>query len=151
MAFAAEPAFSKFAPRGDGIVTVKGEAQALLQKAQRYLRSAELLRKDGDFASAASRLYYSMFYCAEALLLTKGLSFSTHGSVIAAFGQHFVKTGLLRSELHQWLQNAFDKRQVGDYEALPALNETDIIALHQQAEEFVSEAETYLQKEGWLP
>ena len=36
-----------------------------------------------------------MFSYAEALLLTKGLSFSKHSAVIENFGKHFIKTGLL--------------------------------------------------------
>jgi hypothetical protein len=40
----------------------------LLTKAERYVRSAKLLVQHGDLDSAASRLYYAMFYIAEALL-----------------------------------------------------------------------------------
>jgi hypothetical protein len=53
---------------------VNEEIQALLDKARRYIRSAELLRADGDYNSAISRLYYAMFYCAEAILFSKGLA-----------------------------------------------------------------------------
>ena len=34
---------------------------------------------------------YSMFYCAQAMLLTKGLAFSKHAGVIAAFGKSWPK------------------------------------------------------------
>jgi uncharacterized protein (UPF0332 family) len=61
-------------------------SEPLLSKAKRYLRSAEVLAEDGDFDSAASRLYFAMFYIAEALLQARGLSFSSHHAVIAAFG-----------------------------------------------------------------
>jgi len=35
--------------------------QALLEKARRAIRSAHLLRADGDYDSAVSRAYYAMF------------------------------------------------------------------------------------------
>jgi uncharacterized protein (UPF0332 family) len=35
-----------------------------------------------------------MFYCAEALLFSIGLSFSKHSAVISFFGKEFVKTKL---------------------------------------------------------
>ena len=35
---------------------------------------------------AASRAYYAMFYAAEALLQSRGLAFSKHSAVHAAFG-----------------------------------------------------------------
>jgi uncharacterized protein (UPF0332 family) len=65
---------------------VNDPVQGLFDKARRYLRSAELLRSDGDHDSAASRLYYAMFYCAEALLFSRGLSNSSHRGVIAGLG-----------------------------------------------------------------
>jgi uncharacterized protein (UPF0332 family) len=42
------------------------EIPALLAKAQRYLRSADLLFRDEDYESSVSRTYYAMFYCAQA-------------------------------------------------------------------------------------
>jgi uncharacterized protein (UPF0332 family) len=50
----------------------------MLEKARRYVKSAEVLRREDDYDSAVSRLYYAMFYCAEALLLARGQSFSSH-------------------------------------------------------------------------
>lgn len=96
------------------------EIQALLDKARRYVRSAELLRADGNYNSAISRLYYAMFYCAEAILFSKGLAFSSHRGVISALGQHIVKRGEAPAEMHRWLREAFDKRQLGDYETMPS-------------------------------
>ena len=51
------------------------EIHALLDKARRYVRSAELLRADGDYNSAISRLYYAMFYGQKRSSYTKGLPF----------------------------------------------------------------------------
>ncbi len=56
-------------------------SEALLEKAERYIRSASILADDGDFDSAASRLYYAMFFMAEALLESRGLTFSSHKAV----------------------------------------------------------------------
>jgi hypothetical protein len=52
--------------------------------------------------------------------------------------------------MHQWLRDAFDKRQTADYEALPVLSEADIAMMEQQALQFLHEARTYLSQEGWL-
>lgn len=128
----------------------KDESKALLRKAERYIKSAELLFQDKDYSSAASRLYYAMFYCAEAVLLTKGITSSSHKGVVAAFGKHFVKTGVFPQHLHAWLREAFDKRQIGDYESLPVLTEADVQDLLQKARQFMIDVEAYLRKEGWL-
>ena len=92
------------------------ETEALIKKAMRYIRSAEVLFEDQDFESSVSRTYYAMFYCAQAALLTKNLSFSSHKGVIFAFGEHFVKTGLFPKQMGRELNRAFEKRQIGDYE-----------------------------------
>lgn len=71
------------------------EQDGLLQKARRNIRSAKLLLADGDFDTAVSRAYYAMFYVAEALLLSRGLAYSRHSAVIAAFGREFAKGGVM--------------------------------------------------------
>ncbi|MBN1933477.1 MAG: HEPN domain-containing protein [Anaerolineae bacterium] len=73
----------------------------------------------GSFARnfAVSRGYYAMFYAAEVALLSEGLAFSKHASVIAAFGQRFARTGRVPAYLHRYLLDAFDIRQIGDYDA----------------------------------
>jgi len=86
-----------------------------LRKAAQNLAAAELLLQSGFDDIAASRAYYAMFYVAEALLFTKGMAFSSHSAVIAAYGKEFARTGLLKPEHHKHLRDAFQARQVGDY------------------------------------
>ena len=119
-------------------------SDALLDKAERYIRSARLLAEDGDFDSAASRLYYAMFYIAERLLEAKGLSFTSHRAVISAFGQHFAKTGGLDLRFHQALLTGFSQRQLGDYSTGSNLNSLDIDTMDKQAQEFISAAKIWL-------
>lgn len=126
-------------------MTLAEEIKGMLAKARRYLDSADLLRRAGDFDSAVSRLYYSMFYGAEALLLSQEKTFSSHRAVIAAFGETFVKSGLLPKEMHHWLHRAFEKRQISDYEFMSGISETDVMDLQEKAAEFMKRAEAFLQ------
>lgn len=89
--------------------------EPLLGKADRFIQSASLLAAEGDFDSAASRLYYAMFFTASALLESLDLSFSSHRATISAFGQRVTKTGKLDPRFHKALLDAFSKRQLGDY------------------------------------
>jgi uncharacterized protein (UPF0332 family) len=80
------------------------EAQSgLLKKAHRALEFARLLLADGDFDRAASRAYYVMLHVSEAVLLSKGLAFSSHAAVMSAFGKEFASAGLLPREHHRYL------------------------------------------------
>lgn len=121
----------------------------MLAKAKRYLNSAKLLYQSGDFDSAVSRLYYAMFYGTEALLLSKNKTFSSHRAAIAAFGEQFIKSGLLPKEMHQWLHRAFEKRQISDYEYLTSISETEAANLQEKAEQFIKKTEEFLQKAGF--
>jgi uncharacterized protein (UPF0332 family) len=110
------------------------EARGYLEKAAIYIHSARLLHHSGDMDSAASRLYYAMFYCAEALLLSDGLRFSSHRGVISSFGEKFVKQGRASPKYHEWLRDAFDKRQYGDYRVLSGLESEDVRLMVERAE-----------------
>lgn len=120
------------------------EQRALLEKARRALRSARLVLEDDDPATAASRAYYAMFYRAEALLLDKELSVSTHKGVITAFGEHFVKEGPLPEEVHDRLRQAFDKRLVADYEVEAALDPEEVEEMLGWAGDLVDRAQLLL-------
>lgn len=65
---------------------------------------------------ATSRAYYAMFYAASALLASKGISRSKHSGVRSAFGEHFVKAGLIETEYAKMLGHAFDTRLDSDYD-----------------------------------
>lgn len=130
-------------------MTVAEEVKGMLAKAGRYLASAKLLCQAGDFDSAVSRLYYAMFYGTEALLLTQGKTFSSHRAALAAFGEHFIKSGILPKEMHQWLHRAFEKRQISDYEYLTSVSETEVADLQEKAEQFIKRTEEFLQKAGF--
>jgi uncharacterized protein (UPF0332 family) len=91
------------------------EIELLLERAKKYLTSAELLLNTGDYESSVSRTYYAMFYATQAILLTKNLSFSSHRGVISLFGEQFIKTGVFSKEMDRELNRAFQKRQIGDY------------------------------------
>jgi uncharacterized protein (UPF0332 family) len=115
------------------------EINSLIERAKRYLKSAEILLEEGDYESSVSRTYYAMFYSAQAMLLTKNLSFSSHKGVISAFGEHFVKTSIFPKEMGRELNKAFEKRQIGDYEY------TFVIA-KMEAEEILENGEKFIEK-----
>jgi uncharacterized protein (UPF0332 family) len=88
---------------------------ALLQKSSDSLQAARLLHREGYHDFAASRAYYAMFYLAQAFLLTKDLSFSSHAAVIAAFGREFAKTDIVEKKFHRYLLDSEDLRHSSDY------------------------------------
>ena len=131
-------------------MTVAEEITLMIAKARRYIASAETLRQQQDYDSAMSRLYYAMFYAAEALLLAQGHTFSSHRAVISAFGKILVKEGLIPKHLHQWLHEAFEKRQLSDYEFLTGIGEEEVTAMQPKAAQFIEQVKSLLRQSGVL-
>ncbi len=124
------------------------EQSALLRKAANSYAAAKLLADQGFYDFAASRAYYTMFYIASAFLLGEGLTFSKHSTVIAQFGQHFIKTGRVPVEFHRFLIKAEDNRKVGDYDIGPGLTEAQANEQIERAKQFLELAEQLI---GFFP
>jgi uncharacterized protein (UPF0332 family) len=97
---------------------------------------------------ATSRAYYAMFYAASALLVSQGISRSKHSGVHAAFGQYFVKPGLIEPEYSRMLINAFNVRLDSDYEVKPSLNRELAEDMLRDARNFVERAKLFLTREA---
>ena len=130
-----------FAP-GDRI-GMQAEIDDLLRRARQNLEAARLLLESSFYDVAASRAYYAMFYAAEAVLLSRGISRSRHSGVIAAFNEYFVNTRLLPGTLSATLNNAFEQRNQADYGPQPFPHE-GAEAILRDAEEFVGAIERFL-------
>jgi uncharacterized protein (UPF0332 family) len=57
------------------------EIRDLIERAEKFLTTAKHALDLEDYDSCASRSYYAMFFMAEAVLLTKNLSASSHKGV----------------------------------------------------------------------
>ena len=123
---------------------MKPETEKLLQKASRSIRAAERLLGEGDVDFAASRVYYALFYVAEALLNERDLQFKKHGGVHGAFAEHFIKTKQMDPKFHSWLVDAFDERIQGDYEVESEVDTKGVVTMIGQAREFLQEATRHL-------
>jgi len=85
-----------------------------------------------------------MFYAAEALLLDRGLSFSSHAAVIAAFGRLFARTGALDAKYHRYLIDGQDARNLGDYGVGTGVSAGRAAEMINWAEEFIAAAQQLL-------
>ncbi|MFN3982036.1 MAG: HEPN domain-containing protein [Caldilinea sp.] len=114
------------------------DQQELLEEAQDSIDAAKLLLENGFAGYAASRAYYAMLYVAECLLEGEALSFSKHSAVIAAFGQHFARSGRVPTEFHRYLIEGQALRQSGDYGQRNAVSMEQARLQIERAEEFVA-------------
>ncbi len=123
---------------------MKEQLHAILDKAKDSLDAAKLLADQGYFDFAASRTYYAMFYTAEALLLARGLSFSSHAAVIANYGKEYSKTKDMDRKFHKYLIAVQDLRSQGDYSYHPGVSESYAREAISWATEFIEATKAYL-------
>jgi len=119
------------------------EIQRMLSYADESHEAAKVLISNHFIGFSAAQSYYTMFYLTEALLLSKGLKFSSHSAVIAAYGKEFSKTGLLDQKFHHRLIEAEERREDGHYGAGENISDEDALESFQWAEEFIQATKDY--------
>ena len=112
------------------------EIQRFLDYAEESHKAAKALIDGGFIGFSAAQSYYTMFYLAEALLLSKELTFSSHSATIAAFGKEFAKSGLLDPKFHRFLIDAQERREVGHYATERKITDGQALEFYQWAGEF---------------
>lgn len=122
------------------------EIQRLLDYADESHKAAKTLIDGGFIGFSAAQSYYTMFYLVEALLLSKGLTFSGHSAIIGAFGKEFVKMGLLDPKLHRYLITAQERREVGHYGSERKVTDGQALESYHWAGEFRQIVQAYLNK-----
>ncbi len=128
----------------------KYEVKRYLERAHQALKAAEDNISLGHYSTAINRAYYAIFYAANALLATKGLQRSKHSGVIAAFRQHFVKTGLIEVRYSDDYGDVMDYRMSSDYEITVTTDEETAVESLDSARRFAARAEIYLKQTGYL-
>lgn len=127
----------------------QSETVLYLERASNALQQAKDNLNLDHYDVVTSRAYYAMFYAASALLASKGISRSKHSGVHSAFGQHFVKPGLIEPQYSRMLINAFNVRLDSDYDVKPLLNMALVEDILRDAQQFVERVTAYLQQEGY--
>jgi uncharacterized protein len=89
-----------------------------IESAQNTFEAAKVLAQNGFWNSAVNRLYYSVFYVVNALLVRNEVYVQTHSGMRNQFSKLFIKTGKLDNKYGKLLVLLYDWRQKGDYENL---------------------------------
>ena len=109
-------------------------------------KAATLLFENGFWNSCVNRLYYSVFYAVNALLVLNEIQPKTHSTVKSQFSQHFVKTGVFESHFGRLLNTLYDWRQRGDYETLTTYDKKSVEPLLESCLEMIQQIEVEINK-----
>jgi uncharacterized protein (UPF0332 family) len=118
--------------------------QLRLSQADESLAAARLLVERGLRRGAMDRIYFTMFYCACALLATREFGPSRDGNVAGKFHREFVKTGLIPAEIGARFNHATQLQQDTDRGAPP--DRERLSELLADAESFLTTTKLFLGK-----
>lgn len=114
------------------------EVNKLLYKAEHALEVAGKLKDDGYPSDSVSKVYYAMFYAAQALLKTEGIDVVKQSAVESAIGYYFAKTGRLDPKFHRMLIDARKIREIADYDINEEIVEPVATLKIEEGEAFIS-------------
>lgn len=90
--------------------------KAILSKAHEKLKTAKIDFDNERYNDSVSRSYYAVYHAISAVLLSKGLHFSSHAQTIGAFNREFIKTKQFPASFTKTIRKLFKERQTGDYD-----------------------------------
>ena len=121
-----------------------------INSARNALQGAQYNLDGRFYGIAVNRAYYAFFYAASALLLTLDMARSKHAGVMAAFREHFVKPMTFVGEDSRAYGEAFELRNVADYETLGQVDQTQARTAVENGKRFDERCELYLSGKGYL-
>lgn len=123
--------------------SLKEDALKLLRRSKENLLEMQTLLENNLYFGSVNRAYYAIFHAISALILfDEDKEFSSHKAVISYFGKYYAKENKAPKEFHRIFINAFNIRQMSDYDY-------DALVSKKQAEEMAIQAEevvTYVEK-----
>jgi uncharacterized protein (UPF0332 family) len=132
-------------------VVVTLETQDLInlrvQQATESLAESRLLLEKDMRRGAMDRVYFTMFYCACALLATKEFGPSRDGNVAAKFQREFVSTGLIPEEIGARFKHATQLHHDADLGAHAPPDGERLRQLLADAESFLTTTKLFLAKQ----
>ena len=120
--------------------------QYRLDRAREALMEASLLLDSGHANTGVNRLDYACFYAVSALLLTKGLTATSHSGLRTLFHQHVIRPGLLPLGQGPLYDRLFDQRQRSDYADLVHFGVDEVRAWSVEAQAFVDAVVVLIQQ-----
>jgi uncharacterized protein (UPF0332 family) len=117
-------------------------------RARESFQAAETLTRDGLYADAISRAYYSILHAAKAALHVHDVAAESHPAVRRMFALHLVKAGEIETEWSAYLTESLDDRLAADYDAEILFSRQEARNECRRTGEFLKRIKRYLLKNG---
>jgi hypothetical protein len=108
-----------------------------IEKAYQTFDAAKVLADNGFWNSSINRLYYSLFFAVNALLVLNDIEGKTHKTAKRQFSMQFVKTGKFEKKFGRLLNELYDWRQKADYEVIFEYDENSVFHFFEPVKEML--------------
>ncbi|HZW66062.1 MAG TPA: HEPN domain-containing protein [Hanamia sp.] len=108
-----------------------------LEAAYKTFSAALVLAENGFWNSAVNRLYYSLFYAVNALLVINNIETKSHSGARSQFSNFFVKTHQFDLKYGKLYSQLFDWRQKGDYDSIFDYDQESVKPLFEPVKEMI--------------
>ena len=116
------------------------EVEKFLEKADATLEDAEkAYREEMLISTVQNRIYYSLYYAAQAALISLGHDVGTHKGVKVKIGEEMVLKDLLDNEWGRFYAQQQTYREQADYQVDVDIERTDL-------EEFLEDSKTFIEE-----
>jgi uncharacterized protein (UPF0332 family) len=120
-------------------------SRKLIEKSKQIFEDVIKLKEiGGSCLSISNRLYYSLFYMVNALLILKGLTAKKHSGIRSLFDLHFVKTGIVDKKYGQIFKDIQKTREESDYDYFYIIEKEKTEKDFVKAKEFIDYIENII-------
>ena len=116
-----------------------------MERSRESIQAAEIMLENEMLTISMNRVYYSMFYAVQALLVLYNVSFSKHGQVKGYFNRELIKTGIFSVDMGKLYNKVFEYRQKFDYVDFASPDRDMVFEYIEKAKEFHSTIKDYIQ------
>ncbi len=104
------------------------------------------MAESGFWNSSVNRLYYSLYYTVNALLVLNGINSHSHSGTKGQFSLSFIKTGRLDLKYGKLFAQLYDWRQKGDYQNLFEYDSESVMPLFEQVNDMLDQIKSEIEK-----
>lgn len=116
------------------------EEEKLLEKAWNTLEDAEKgFDVDMMVSTVQNRIYYSIFYAAQAGLISRGIDAGSHQGVKIKIGEELIKKDLLDKKWGRFFSQQQTYREQADYQVDVDIQKSDLEDYLEEANQFIQE------------
>jgi uncharacterized protein (UPF0332 family) len=108
-----------------------------LEKANHLLKQADMMCELQQWDIAANRFYYACFHAVQALFIQNHLASRRHSGMLAQFGLHFIKTGIVDDRFGAFLHRMEQLREKGDYNCQFSVGKDELLSFVTPAHELM--------------